>query len=179
MKTSVNNRKDNVSLLLDWIVSNKLDYTTTEGRERIINRYSLESTIKAYPNKLVDSKSFKDAHRFKIPQVMRALQLLCKREGVSHTIGYVYLITNPAYPGWVKIGASVDAETRLSQYQTYSPFRNYTLEYYVICLDYIALEDRVLRQFPNRNNEWVYANLEEVKQILEEQIDWRLKLLGK
>ena len=45
------------------------------------------------------------------------------------TDGYVYLITNPAWKGWVKVGMAVDANDRCNQYQTSSPMRDYKLEY--------------------------------------------------
>lgn len=41
--------------------------------------------------------------------------------------GYVYIITNPAWPDWVKIGMAIDAEDRCNGYQTSSPFRDYVL----------------------------------------------------
>jgi len=43
--------------------------------------------------------------------------------------GHVYLITNPAWKGWVKVGMAVDANDRCNQYQTSSPMRDYKLEY--------------------------------------------------
>tara|TARA_R110001632_G_C11161651_1_gene398580 strand:- start:37 stop:645 length:609 start_codon:yes stop_codon:yes gene_type:complete len=45
--------------------------------------------------------------------------------------GYVYVITNKAWSGWVKIGMAIDAEDRLSGYQTSSPHRDYVLEHSV------------------------------------------------
>ncbi len=45
--------------------------------------------------------------------------------------GYVYVITNRAWPDWVKIGMAIDAEDRLNGYQTSSPYRDYTLEHKV------------------------------------------------
>ena len=45
--------------------------------------------------------------------------------------GYVYAITNSAWPEWVKIGKALDAEDRLSGYQTSSPMRDYKLVYSV------------------------------------------------
>ena len=41
--------------------------------------------------------------------------------------GYVYVITNPAWSDWVKIGMAIDAEDRLNGYQTSSPMRDYEL----------------------------------------------------
>ena len=42
--------------------------------------------------------------------------------------GYIYIMANPAWKGWVKIGMAVDAEDRLKGYQTSSPLRDYKLE---------------------------------------------------
>ena len=41
------------------------------------------------------------------------------------TDGEVYIIHNPSFPGWVKVGMAVDAQDRLKQYQTSSPYRDY------------------------------------------------------
>ena len=62
-------------------------------------------------------KSFEDA----------AFSSLEKYE--SSTEGQVYIITNPSFPEWVKVGMAVDAEDRLRGYQTSSPFRDYELFY--------------------------------------------------
>ena len=43
--------------------------------------------------------------------------------------GQVYIITNPAWDGWVKVGMAVDAMDRIKNYQTSSPFRDYSLLY--------------------------------------------------
>ena len=47
----------------------------------------------------------------------------------SSTEGQVYIVTNPSFPEWVKVGMAVDAEDRLRGYQTSSPFRDYELFY--------------------------------------------------
>ena len=41
--------------------------------------------------------------------------------------GYVYVISNPAWPDWVKIGMAIDANDRCNSYQTSSPYRDYVL----------------------------------------------------
>jgi hypothetical protein len=46
---------------------------------------------------------------------------------ISH--GEVYIITNPAWKGWVKIGMAVESKDRLKAYQTSSPLRDYKLRY--------------------------------------------------
>lgn len=39
--------------------------------------------------------------------------------------GWVYLIVNPAWAGWVKVGKTTEPERRLRDYQTASPYRDY------------------------------------------------------
>ena len=43
--------------------------------------------------------------------------------------GYLYIITNENFPGWVKVGVTKDLDARLNNYQTASPHRNYRLVY--------------------------------------------------
>ena len=45
--------------------------------------------------------------------------------------GQVYILTNPAWEGWVKVGMAVDAVDRTGNYQTSSPYRDYELGYVV------------------------------------------------
>lgn len=57
---------------------------------------------------------------------------LFEQSGASNVKeGHVYVITNQAWPGWVKIGMAIDAEDRLNGYQTSSPHRDYVLEHSV------------------------------------------------
>ena len=41
--------------------------------------------------------------------------------------GEVYIISNSAWPDWVKVGKAVNSEDRLNGYQTSSPFRDYEI----------------------------------------------------
>jgi uncharacterized protein YfcZ (UPF0381/DUF406 family) len=43
--------------------------------------------------------------------------------------GFVYVLTNPAWKGWIKVGMAVDADDRCNAYQTGSPHRDYTVQY--------------------------------------------------
>ena len=43
--------------------------------------------------------------------------------------GEVYVITNRAWKGWIKVGMAIDAEDRCKSYQTSSPLRDYELKY--------------------------------------------------
>jgi len=45
------------------------------------------------------------------------------------TAGYVYIISNPAWKDWKKVGMAIDAYDRCGAFQTSSPFRDYKVEY--------------------------------------------------
>lgn len=71
--------------------------------------------------------------------------------------GQVYIISNPNFKGWVKVGMAVDAQDRLNNYQTSSPFRDYKLDYTFDTEDRRASEaaahNALDSRFP-RNGEW-------------------------
>ena len=84
--------------------------------------------------------------------------------------GQVYVITNPAWEGWVKVGMAVDAEDRLKNYQTASPERDYEL------FDYEEFENRrvaegmvhdYLRKRFKHKNEWFECSTEEAREALD------------
>ena len=56
--------------------------------------------------------------------------------------GSVYILGNPAWPDWVKVGMALDAEDRLNNYQTGGPFRDYVL-YYSTCTMHIIISSDV------------------------------------
>jgi len=81
------------------------------------------------------------------------------------------VIRNPAFPSWCKVGMAVDAEDRLKQYQTSSPYRDYVL---VAAWD---VEDRresekqahaLLEQHYERRGEWFVAFSDMAAERLEE-----------
>jgi hypothetical protein len=79
--------------------------------------------------------------------------------------GYVYLITNPAWPRWVKCGMAVDADDRCSNYNTGTPFRDYQVIYKLFSQDrfeteklaHAELDSWALRRF----GEWFEIEPEE------------------
>ena len=85
--------------------------------------------------------------------------------------GYVYVITNKAWPGWVKIGMAVDAEERLSGYQTSSPHRDYVLEHSVASNDRRKSEreahTRALPLATDSKGEWFKLSVEQAITILD------------
>ena len=99
---------------------------TKDGAKR-----TLESHIRKNKTRMfVDSKYISKSHPLHKPGRYKgftdaAFSSLENYEG--STEGEVYIIYNPAFPGWVKVGMAVDSQDRLKQYQTASPYRNYTV----------------------------------------------------
>ena len=86
--------------------------------------------------------------------------------------GYVYLITNPAWPEWIKVGGAVDINDRLRSYQTSCPLRDYQIEYYFFSFDR-RLDERKLLEKYNASNEWICASLDEVKEYCRQLSPYR------
>ena len=84
--------------------------------------------------------------------------------------GYIYVITNPAWPEWVKIGMAIDAEDRLNGYQTSSPMRDYQLVHAIATPDR-ARAERVAHKAAalsgERQGEWFKIANEEAVTILQ------------
>jgi len=84
--------------------------------------------------------------------------------------GQVYVITNPAWEGWVKVGMAVDASDRANNYQTSSPYRDYELAYVVDTPDRRATEaeahQRLADMFEQRN-EWFKCDVEIAKRWID------------
>jgi len=85
--------------------------------------------------------------------------------------GYVYVITNPCWKGWVKVGMAIDAEDRCKQYQTSSPFRDYTLKFKKYFDDRRSAEQQAHKKIKNickdNNGEWFKVSISEAKQIIQ------------
>ena len=88
------------------------------------------------------------------------------------TEGYVYIIANPSFDGWLKIGMAVDAEDRCNGYQTSSPHRDYRLLYSRRFNDRRKAETKVMRELKKivkeHNGEWFKTDRNTAQQIIEE-----------
>lgn len=69
--------------------------------------------------------------------------------------GFVYVISNPTWPGFYKIGMSTNPKRRLAQYQTYSPHRDYKLEWFGFFFNRREGEKLLLSKLENHTHEWV------------------------
>ena len=87
------------------------------------------------------------------------------------TKGHVYIISNPCWDGWVKVGMAVDAEDRCNQYQTSSPFRDYKLCYTKYFEDRKSAEQSAHKELKKitatYNGEWFKTSVKEAKKTIE------------
>ena len=84
--------------------------------------------------------------------------------------GHVYILTNPAWPEWIKVGMAIDAQDRCSSYQTSSPFRDYTLEYAVSSEDRRTDEAKAHTKLAliaeDRRGEWFKVSVPQAKECM-------------
>jgi len=84
----------------------------------------------------VSGKYIPKTHDLHKPGTYNTFEEAWSREELDKVVaGQVYLIQNPAWPEWVKIGMAVDAEDRLRSFNTSSPFRDYELVYAITVKD--------------------------------------------
>ncbi len=129
-----------------------------EGRNRHM-RVNGKYISKHHPlHKPGNYKSFGDA----------AFSALEKDKKVKE--GYIYVITNLAWPEWVKIGMAIDAEDRLNGYQTSSPHRDYELKYTIETEDRRTLEQVAHKEASKLaseyKGEWFKLDVETAIEIL-------------
>lgn len=89
--------------------------------------------------------------------------------------GYVYIISNPAHPGWLKVGVTEDINARLHTYQTSDPQRAYKVEYYIPHPDPLTAEKKIkemMKMFAkSQRNEWFECDLQMAIVRLQEQVE--------
>ena len=89
--------------------------------------------------------------------------------------GFVYIVSNKAFPNFYKIGVTSDIKSRLRTYQTAAPDRDYKIEYYIKHPDCYTAEQKI-RQMMNHfaleiKNEWFKVDLTIAKNRLDETLD--------
>jgi hypothetical protein len=89
--------------------------------------------------------------------------------------GYLYIVTNPMFVGWIKIGTTWNLKERLHVYQTSDPFRNYKLEYSLHHPLFREAEKKikeVMKHFALEiRGEWYKIDIKMAKSRLDEQLE--------
>ena len=87
------------------------------------------------------------------------------------TEGHVYIISNPCWDGWLKVGMAVDAEDRCNQYQTSSPFRDYKLCYTKYFKDRRSAEQMAHKKLKKISvkykGEWFKVSIKEATNLIQ------------
>lgn len=88
-----------------------------------------------------------------------------KKSKVKTNSGIVYLISNPAFDGFIKIGMTKNLVNRLRSYQTYDPMKRYKVEHYRVVENAREEEKYYLthHKINLAKGEWVYK--ENVKEL--------------
>jgi hypothetical protein len=86
------------------------------------------------------------------------------------TKGQVYIITNPIFEGWVKIGMAIDAEDRCKGYQMYDPLKRYKVVYSVDVQDRRKSESishEHASRIAERSGEWFKMSVGQAKECIQ------------
>ena len=88
--------------------------------------------------------------------------------------GNVYLISNPAWAGWLKVGRAMSVPDRLNAFQTGSPHRDYKVEYAIAVEDAPQIEKLLHNELKNKYRskcEWFKLEVSDALNLLNEVID--------
>lgn len=82
--------------------------------------------------------------------------------------GWIYVITNPAWPGYCKIGRSLSIPDRLRAFQTASPHRDFELRHSRRFRDVCAAEREIKRLVPGHKagGEWSHLHYEDAAGLI-------------
>ena|ERR1035437_7333733 len=89
--------------------------------------------------------------------------------------GYLYIVVNDAFPGFVKIGITTNLKERMHLYQTCDPHRGYKLVYSLHHPKYKEAEKKIheaIKPFAKSiKNEWVEIDLSMCRSRLQESLE--------
>ena len=127
-----------------------------------ITEKHLKDYIDVYGNIFGKEKGTKTKSNYRYARKLAGLTLLKINfeRGAKFTdmeAGSVYVIENPAFPYHYKIGMTLDIKERLSQYQTYDPFRQFKIVKYDFVLNRRHAETKLLSHpdMFSEQGEWV------------------------
>ena len=99
-------------------------YIRPNGRRERVESHARKNITRMF----VNGKYIPKTHPLHKPGRFNSLDDAWSHEKIESTkIGEEYIITNDAWPDWVKVGKAVSADDRLNGYQTSSPFRDYSV----------------------------------------------------
>lgn len=141
-----------------------------------------EDILTAYLNQYGDSSNLKK-EELSFARKMAGLNLLklnFSRGGTVKTCkeGLVYLIENPVYPGFLKIGMTTNLVNRLASYQMYDPLKRFKVKHYEFVQDRKRTEQNMLSTYNIHieSGEWIqYDDTIEIMRSVREN-NWQVKM---
>ena len=145
-------------------IDGELWYYSPSGYRQRLDTHKKKNTTRMF----VDGKYIPQSHPLHKPGRYKSFNdaAFSSFENLSSTKeGYVYVISNPAWPDWVKVGMAIDADDRCSSYQTSSPLRDYVLHCAISSDDRRKDESKAHKQLDtvasDRRGEWFKISVEE------------------
>lgn len=143
-------------------------YIRPSGQRERVESHARKNITRMF----VNGKYIPKSHPLHKPGNYKALD-----DAWSHTeinersvAGEIYLIVNPAWSEWVKVGKAAIAIDRLGTYQTSSPLRDYTLLMSISVDNMHEEERRFLQLFSKegyeRRGEWFKIDKEKAVELL-------------
>jgi hypothetical protein len=122
-----------------------------DGNRRRVTSHARKNTTRMF----VNGKYIPKSHPLHKPGNYKSLDDAWSHTEIEKTTdGEVYLVINPAWPDWVKLGKAAIATDRLSGYQTGSPYRDYI----ILCSVYVDnrhdTEKELLQTFKKHATEY-------------------------
>lgn len=98
----------------------------------LYSKYSGEGNMKSNSNKNYALK-LAGLSLLKLNNERQELKENCfKKSSIKTNSGIIYLISNPSYENYLKIGITKNLISRLQTYQTYDPLRRFKVEHYKV-----------------------------------------------
>lgn len=113
---------------------------------------------------------FESSVKEEMEQVKIQKAKIIKPKNILSSGGYIYLVTNPTYVGWVKAGCTRSPVKRLNQYQTADPTRSYKMLGYELVNDCRTAEKQLLallrKNADETAGEWIKIDEHNAREIL-------------
>lgn len=80
-----------------------------------------------------------------------------KRFKSENNFGILYIISNPSFPNFIKLGITSNLNNRLKTYQTCDPYRSFKVEHYILIDDVNKIENEIHVKYgiSYENGEWI------------------------
>ena len=153
--------------------SEKYDVLINNEQRQLKNKEIKKSLRKLKKEaRLAEIKQKENAlsNQINLIEIKRITELKTKTNNRTRlTEGFVYIITNPVYEGWVKVGSALNMEERLSSYQICDPNRGYKIEF-IWHFDNRKEAERLAHNALHKhrgNGEWFKLNVKKAIKIIE------------